>query len=88
MACLSLHQWEKLILRWTPLELTPEVNLLARVVASALAGSQVPGSDDYDLDLEFVHGEALENYCSALHLSPRFVREQRTRADVFDMVDA
>lgn len=87
MSQLRVMDWEKVLHRWVELEPMPEVNLLIRVLAEAIAGE--PDEAIRQGREPFVGGffsGGFQNYCAALQLNPKFVLEQIAVANASDVV--
>jgi hypothetical protein len=71
---LELH-WSKLLSRWTPHNLTPEINLLIAVLAKAITEEARLAIEEYREPFTsafFASGFA--TYCGVLGINPQFVR--------------
>lgn len=77
MTRLPRRVWEKLLVRWCPMEATPEVNLVVWLLASAIADE--PGEAARGGRKPFKGGffdGRFNAWCRAVGLNPRFVLEQ------------
>lgn len=70
---LSPSAWSKLILRWTELEPTGEVRLLAAALGQWINERQVKAANNgFDPDYSGVTGRAMESVCMALGIDRTF----------------
>jgi len=65
--------WEKLLMRWSGMQDTGEVRLICAVIADGII--------ERHRDKRFFLEGGFDNYCRAINLEPRFVKEQISRSD-------
>lgn len=79
---MNMSQWQKLILRWSPLEPTPEVKLLSGVIALAIEdctkrAKKIFAEPCYHAQLSRT---AVPSYCSLIGVSFDFLCERCDQA--------